>query len=91
MHFVGVIVLMCKYRGFRGFREVMCVFAVSQCLLVGVLNANMDLTKLTRKQCIKIVPAFACSVDDCSLAMGQVVVTAALNPLHILTMRWLTL
>ncbi len=51
----------------------MCVFIFGQHLMVGLLNTSMHLTKLTRKHSIKIAPAFSCSVEDCSLAVGQVV------------------
>ena len=49
------------------------MFAVDQSVLVGVLNATMDLIKLTRKHSIKMAPGFSCSVEDCSLAVGKVV------------------
>ena len=48
-------------------------FAVSQVPLVCVLNASMEFTKLSRKQGLKISQCFPCSVEDCSLAVGEVV------------------
>ena len=36
-------------------------------------RSTMDLTKLTRRHGIKIAPAFPCSVEECSLAVGGLV------------------
>ena len=38
-----------------------------------------SLTKLSRKHGFKITPGFPCSVEDCSLAVAEVVVTAEFN------------
>uniref|UniRef100_G3N7E2 CCHC-type domain-containing protein n=1 Tax=Gasterosteus aculeatus TaxID=69293 RepID=G3N7E2_GASAC len=38
-----------------------------------VLNGTMDLTRLTRKRGVKVPPGFPCSVEDCSLAVGEMV------------------
>ena len=49
-----------------------CVFVQStSALLVVVLNAGMDLSRLTMKHGIKLSVPWSCSVEDCSLAVGQ--------------------
>lgn len=48
------------------------VFCSDQLALFGMLNATMDLTRLTRKHSVRIAPGFSCSVEECSLAVGRV-------------------
>ncbi len=40
---------------------------------------SVTLDQLTRRHGIKVVPAECCSVEDCSLAVAQVVVRAGLG------------
>ena len=41
--------------------------------LLGFLNTIMEFSKLTRKHAIRIASSFACSVEECALAVGKVV------------------
>ncbi|MPV02233.1 hypothetical protein FVA96_23770 [Escherichia coli] len=51
----------------------MNVSAVFQSFQDGVLHAATDFSRLTRKHGVKLAPGFACSVEDCGLAVGGLV------------------
>lgn len=41
-------------------------------VLVGVCIAKMDLANLTRQHGFKIIPTCPCSVEECSLSVGEI-------------------
>ena len=60
----------CVNRGFGGFEGLLRVFLLS----AGLAGRRaVELNKLSRKHGFKIVPGFSCSVEECSLAVGELV------------------